>query len=141
MALEETQLIKFLVILHGAEPHMQPDHRHRDERKEMSYYRGANYVPGAMLEVTHLLAHLITQSSKPFMLTIARSWTENDSLLWSSSLYTNTQKMQKKKRLGSQVSISFILYLILLQIAMAPLRKWDAERSASAYHMRRESGL
>lgn len=52
MALEERQLIKFLVILCGAELHtvaelqMEPDHR--DKRKKTNFYRSANRVPGTM---------------------------------------------------------------------------------------------
>lgn len=65
MALEERQLIKFLVILHGAELHtvtglqMEPDHR--DKRKKMDFHWTANRVPGTMWKCIHILAHLIAK--------------------------------------------------------------------------------
>lgn len=65
MALEEIQLIKFLVLLYGAERHtvtelqMKPDHH--DKGQEMIYYWGVSNMLGTMLESTHILAHLITK--------------------------------------------------------------------------------
>lgn len=60
MALEEIQLINFLVNLYGDEFHtvtelqIWPDHH--DQRKERNYYWSANYVSGPVVGFIHILA-------------------------------------------------------------------------------------
>lgn len=79
------------------------------------------------------------------MLTIIHSWTENDGLLWSSSLHPNIQRRQGKKQASQSNFTSWFhfleVYFVLLQTDTALLgcrglslqaagtqRKWMLER-------------
>ena len=85
------------------------------QKQAMIYYWGVSNMPGTVLEFIHILAHLSAQESKPFMLTIMHSWTENDGLLWSSSLHPNIQRRQEKNmvfflKYGFMVSFSWSIF-------------------------------